>query len=184
MRIGSYMLRQSPGKVGLGKDTQSLCRGLQDTRGPGLQEGWGGACQERTKGPRGRLCGPVASEYLLDPVLCTQDLVQRMKESKREENMCILWGWIHRQERTMLGENNVVDGATPGKRPAQDGNHPCCRPPPPPPGVTGSHFLGRPLKFTHSCFYLTLFPLLLAKTPPVTSGESHLLSIIPFVVNI
>ena len=181
---GSYVLKQSSGKVGMGKDTESPCQGLQETRGPGLQEGWGGPCQERTKGPRGRLCCPVASEYLLDPVLCTQDLVQRMKESEREKKLCILWGWIHRQQWTMLGENHVVDGATPGKRPAQDGDHPSCRPPPPP-GVVGLHFPGQPLKFTPSCFYLTLFPLfLLAKTPPVTSGESHLLSIISFVGNI
>ena len=38
---GSYVLKQSSGKVGIGTDTESLCQGLQETRGPGLQEGWG-----------------------------------------------------------------------------------------------------------------------------------------------
>ena len=176
MKIGSYVLRQSPGKVGLGKDMQSLCRGLQETRRPRLQEGWGGPCQERTKGSRGRLCCPVASEYLLDPVLCTQDLVQRMKESKREENVCISWGWIHRQERMMLGENNVVDGATPGKRPAQDGNHPCCRPHPAAhhllesrdcaswDGLSSSHTLA----FISHCFFFSLLRL------PQSLQENHI----------
>lgn len=116
---GSYVLKQSPGKVGLGKDTESPCRGLQETRGPGLQEGWGGPCQERTKGPRGRLCCPVSSEYLLDPVLCTQDLVQRKGEQEREERVHFVGldtqarvgdagaeqcgGWCHSRKKASLG---------------------------------------------------------------------------------
>ena len=43
---------------------------------------------------------------------CVHRTWSKGKESKREKNVCILWGWIHRQEWVMLGQNNVVDGAT------------------------------------------------------------------------
>lgn len=35
--------------------------------------------------PRGRLCCPVSSEYLLDPVLCTQDLGPKERREEGEE---------------------------------------------------------------------------------------------------
>ena len=92
----------------------------------------------------------------------TEVLVQRMRESKRErENMCILWGWVYRQEWRMPVAKWRADGATPGKSPALDGDHPSCCPRPSPPAVTGSHSPGQPLSSSHTlvlnsrCFLLS-----------------------------
>lgn len=115
---------------------------------------------------RGRPLSPVASEYLLDPVLCTQRFWSRGRgrAREREKNMCVLWGWVYRQEWRMPVEKWRADSAIPGKSPALDGDHPSCCPRLSPSAVTGSHFPGQPLSSSHtlilsfilySCFLLS-----------------------------